>query len=72
MDKKTKEITQKTRTDIEKKERKVEGALTFRSLSPKQTDDVKRKIDEIAEKNKLRIDIYQKKTPWVKGDDDEE
>lgn len=71
MTKKIIEIIPQKSTEIEKKEKKIEGGITYRGLNKEETDKVKKKIDEIAEKNKVRIDIYQKKTPWAKEEKNE-
>ena len=66
MIKKIIEISPQKSTEIQKIENKIEAGITYRGLDKEETDKVKKKIDDIAEKNKVRIDIYQKKTPWGK------
>ena len=73
MAKKITEITplEKSKTQIAPKEKKIEGTFVYRNLDDEKKNNIKKKVNEIAEKNKIRIDIYQKKTVWAKDEKDE-
>lgn len=71
MTKKVIETSPQKTTEIQKRDKKVEVALTYRGVEKEETDKIKKKVDEIAERNNIRIDIYQKKTPWAEGDKNE-
>jgi hypothetical protein len=73
MAKKVTEITplEKPKTQVAPKEKKIEAALVYRNLDDEDKDRIKKKVYEIAEKNKIRVDIYQKKTVWAKDEKNE-